>query len=138
MPDHTLDQQERLRTRLKWFLFCRVIVVSFFLGALALIYLESAAQSYAVSVELVLFAITATYAFTIVSAVLLQRLQRLSAFAYLQLLFDVGLTTGACLAYLGHKVTCVDPDAHKIGALQRGFAFRKISGRRVRASSDEQ
>jgi UDPglucose 6-dehydrogenase len=32
----------------------------------------------------------------------------------------VGLTTGACLAYLGHQVTCVDPDAHKIGALQRG------------------
>ena len=23
----------------------------------------------------------------------------------------VGLTTGACLAYLGHEVTCVDPDA---------------------------
>ena len=32
----------------------------------------------------------------------------------------VGLTTGACLAYLGHRVTCVDPDAHKISALQRG------------------
>jgi UDPglucose 6-dehydrogenase len=32
----------------------------------------------------------------------------------------VGLTTGACLAYLGHAVTCVDPDANKIGALQRG------------------
>ena len=32
----------------------------------------------------------------------------------------VGLTTGACLAYLGHEVTCVDPDASKIGALQRG------------------
>ena len=32
----------------------------------------------------------------------------------------VGLTTGACLAYLGHQVTCVDPDEHKIGALQRG------------------
>jgi UDPglucose 6-dehydrogenase len=32
----------------------------------------------------------------------------------------VGLTTGACLAYLGHKVTCVDPDERKIGALQRG------------------
>jgi len=32
----------------------------------------------------------------------------------------VGLTTGACLAYLGHEVTCVDPDANKIGALQRG------------------
>jgi len=32
----------------------------------------------------------------------------------------VGLTTGACLAYLGHQVTCVDPAAEKIGALQRG------------------
>ena len=32
----------------------------------------------------------------------------------------VGLTTGACLAYLGHEVTCVDPDASKIGFLQRG------------------
>ena len=32
----------------------------------------------------------------------------------------VGLTTGACLAYLGHQVTCVDPDENKIGALQRG------------------
>ena len=32
----------------------------------------------------------------------------------------VGLTTGACLAYLGHQVTCVDPVAEKIGALQRG------------------
>jgi UDPglucose 6-dehydrogenase len=32
----------------------------------------------------------------------------------------VGLTTGACLAYLGHRVTCVDPDAKKIDALERG------------------
>ncbi len=32
----------------------------------------------------------------------------------------VGLTTGACLAYLGHRVTCVDPDAKKIDALAQG------------------
>jgi UDPglucose 6-dehydrogenase len=32
----------------------------------------------------------------------------------------VGLTTGACLAFLGHKVTCVDSDAKKIAALNRG------------------
>ncbi len=32
----------------------------------------------------------------------------------------VGLTTGACLAFLGHKVTCVDSDATKIAALERG------------------
>ena len=32
----------------------------------------------------------------------------------------VGTVTGACLAYLGHHVTCVDTDASKIETLQRG------------------
>jgi len=32
----------------------------------------------------------------------------------------VGLTTGACLAFLGHKVTCVDADERKIQALLEG------------------
>lgn len=32
----------------------------------------------------------------------------------------VGTVTGACLAYLGHRVTCVDTDASKIEKLRRG------------------
>ena len=32
----------------------------------------------------------------------------------------VGTVTGACLAYLGHRVTCVDLDEEKITKLQRG------------------
>jgi UDPglucose 6-dehydrogenase len=32
----------------------------------------------------------------------------------------VGLTTGACLASLGHRVTCADVDADKIAALRAG------------------
>ena len=32
----------------------------------------------------------------------------------------VGLATGTCLAYLGHKVTCIDTDAAKIACLQGG------------------
>ncbi len=32
----------------------------------------------------------------------------------------VGLTTGVCLAYLGHHVTCVDKDPEKIALLKRG------------------
>src|SRR5258708_13183411 len=32
----------------------------------------------------------------------------------------VGLTTGACLAFLGHEVTCVDSDQKKIAFLQAG------------------
>jgi UDPglucose 6-dehydrogenase len=34
----------------------------------------------------------------------------------------VGLTTGTCLAFLGHKVTCVDSDEHKIAQLRAGRA----------------
>jgi UDPglucose 6-dehydrogenase len=32
----------------------------------------------------------------------------------------VGLVSGACLPTSGHRVTCVDKDAFKIAALQRG------------------
>jgi len=32
----------------------------------------------------------------------------------------VGLTTGVCLAYLGHQVNCVDTDSKKIEGLERG------------------
>ena len=32
----------------------------------------------------------------------------------------VGLTTGVCLAYLGHKVTCIDSDERKIDLLREG------------------
>ena len=32
----------------------------------------------------------------------------------------VGLVSGACFADFGHEVTCVDKDAGKIAALERG------------------
>src|SRR2546430_15920042 len=32
----------------------------------------------------------------------------------------VGAVPGACLSYLGHRVTCVDVDADKIARWQRG------------------
>ncbi|HEY3742829.1 MAG TPA: UDP-glucose/GDP-mannose dehydrogenase family protein [Bryobacteraceae bacterium] len=34
----------------------------------------------------------------------------------------VGLTTGVCLGYMGHKVTCLDADASKIATLEAGRA----------------
>ena len=92
--EHLDERTERFRDRLKWFLLVRVLVVSFFLGALALVYLGDPGQRYAVSVSILLLAIATTYALTIVSAVLLLRLKRLEGYAYLQLLFDILLTTG--------------------------------------------
>src|ERR1700746_214658 len=32
----------------------------------------------------------------------------------------VGLTTGVCLAYIGHSVTCLDTDTEKVEALKAG------------------
>src|SRR5208283_5726240 len=32
----------------------------------------------------------------------------------------VGLVTGACLSFVGHRVTCVDSDAGKIATLRAG------------------
>ena len=92
--EHLDERRERFRGRLKWFLLVRILVVSFFLGALALVYLGDPNQRYAVSVSILLLAIATTYALTIVSAVLLLRLRQLEGYAYLQLLFDILLTTG--------------------------------------------
>ena len=97
MVDSVDSQSERLRGRLKWFLFFRVVAASCFLGALALLYLRSGETRYAVSVSLLLYAIIVTYALTIASAVFLLRLSRLTVFTYLQLVFDVVLTTGIVL-----------------------------------------
>ena len=94
MVDPADSLNERLRGRLKWFLFFRVLAASGFLGALALLYLRSGESRYAVSVSLLLHAIIVTYALTIASAVFLLRLRRLTVYTYLQLVFDVALMTG--------------------------------------------
>ena len=94
MTDQADERTEHLRDRLKWFLFFRVLIVSFFLGALALVYLGEPSHRYAVSASILLLAIATTYALTIVSAVFLLRLRQITTFAYLQLLFDILLTTG--------------------------------------------
>ncbi|MFI5395443.1 MAG: sigma-54 interaction domain-containing protein [Candidatus Binatia bacterium] len=94
MTASTLYPVEQLRGRLKWFLFFRVVLASLFLGALALALLRRGGQQYAVSIAVLQLSIAVTYALTILSAVLLLRLKRLLVFAYLQVAFDVALTTG--------------------------------------------
>ncbi|GBD26705.1 Transcriptional regulatory protein ZraR [bacterium HR30] len=85
---------ERLRNRLKAALFLRVLLVSAFLGALALSFFRNQSEGYAVPTVLLLWGIAVTYAATLISAVVLLRVQQLTPFAYGQLLFDIVLTTG--------------------------------------------
>ena len=85
---------DALRHRLRWFLFGRVLMTSAFLGGLSLTSLGGLKNPYVVSNNLLFSIVVATYVFTMVSAVLLQRLRELYAFCHVQVAFDVLLTTG--------------------------------------------
>ncbi len=84
---------EELRRRLKWFLLGRLAVISCFLGMVAFSYLRSG-DTYDVSANQLLLTIAATYAFSMVSAILLPHTKRLHLFTYVQVFFDVILITG--------------------------------------------
>jgi two-component system response regulator PilR (NtrC family) len=85
---------EDLRARLTWFLFGRVLIISCFLGTVALFYLRQGEESYAVPVNRLLLIIAGTYGFSMVSAILLRRVKRLAGFSHAQIAFDVLLITG--------------------------------------------
>lgn len=88
---------EDLRGRLQWFLLGRLAVISCFLGAVAVMYLRSGEAGYVVSVHRILFTIAATYAFSMVSALVLRRTTRLRGFSHVQIAFDIFLITGVIL-----------------------------------------
>jgi two-component system, NtrC family, response regulator PilR len=87
------DEQQSLTEKIKWLLFLRVVILSCFLAALSAYHFlqgEVSAQFFYKLAELVGVA----YAISIVSALILPRIQNLGLFALLQLGFDVVLITG--------------------------------------------
>jgi two-component system response regulator PilR (NtrC family) len=92
--DETLSSaQKELAEKIRWLLFLRVIIVSFFLGATALFYFfrteGDLGYLFDLSIPLIF-----TYAISIVSALLLQHISNLRTFAHAQVSFDVLLVTG--------------------------------------------
>jgi len=85
---------EDLRARLKWFLLGRVAVISCFLGMVAAAYLGTGQERYVVPVNRLLLVIIITYVFSMVSAIVLRRVEQLSKFTHIQVAFDVLLITG--------------------------------------------
>ena len=94
MTDAAFDTASELRGRLKWFLFGRVAVISFFLAIVAASYLQSARERYDVPVQQLMLVVALTYAFSAVSALLLPHSRRLRLYAVAQIGFDVLLVTG--------------------------------------------
>ncbi len=94
-PWEEADQKNELGSRLKWFLLGRVAVLSCFFVVVAIGYLGRGEQDYIVSINGLLFTVGLTYAVTLVSALLIDRLEDLKPFAYLQMAIDLLLITGA-------------------------------------------
>jgi len=93
-PWRSARASEDLRGRLKWFLLGRLAVISCFLGVVGALLLHSGEDGYVVPVQHLLLFIAATYAFSMVSALVLPRTTHLRGFAHIQIAFDVLLITG--------------------------------------------
>ncbi|HXV81902.1 MAG TPA: sigma 54-interacting transcriptional regulator [Candidatus Binatia bacterium] len=88
-----IDERKDLIEKMRWLLFLRVVILSFFLGATALFHFFKEDGDlhffYTLSIPLI-----TAYAISIVSALVLPYISDLGFFAHLQVDFDVVLITG--------------------------------------------
>src|SRR6266446_1076885 len=88
-----MDERKDLAEKIRWLLFLRVVILSFFLGATALFHFFKQDGDlhffYTLSIPLII-----TYAISIGSALVLPHIPDLGFFAHLQVDFDVLLITG--------------------------------------------
>ena len=87
------DERKDLNEKIRWLLLLRVVILSFFLGATAIVHFFQAEWDVRYLIGLSLPLILA-YTVSIVSALLLPRLNHLRAFAHGQVALDVFLITG--------------------------------------------
>ncbi len=94
-PWADIAERDELGARLKWFLLGRVAVLSCFFFVVAFGYLGRGEQGYLISINTLLFIVGLTYAVTMVSALMIDRLEDLTLFSYCQVIIDLLLITGA-------------------------------------------
>src|SRR5918992_1009969 len=87
------DDRKDLAEKIRWLLFLRVVILSFFLGATALFHFFKEERDlhflYTLSIPLI-----TAYVISIASVLLLLRIRNLRPFAHFQVHFDVLLITG--------------------------------------------
>jgi two-component system response regulator PilR (NtrC family) len=87
------EERKGLTRRIKWLLFLRVVVLSFFLGATFFVYLFRGELSF----RSLQFPLIAAYVISLFSALILPRIKNLVWFSHAQLSLDVLLVTGIIL-----------------------------------------
>lgn len=86
------QEQKELNLKIKWLLFLRVVILTFFLGSVAVFdFLRGANRQLIGWLQLPLIA---AYVLSVSSALILPRLKKLNLFAHAQIDFDVLLITG--------------------------------------------
>lgn len=84
---------QKLRSRLLWLMFIRVVTVTLLLGGLALIQLKAESSLFSTSLLSLYFLVGFAYFLTVVYAVLINQLKRLEGVAFLQMFGDVFFVT---------------------------------------------
>ena len=86
------EEQRDLNLKIKWLLFLRVVILTFFLGSVAVFHFFKGGNPQLVrSLQLPLIA---AYVLSVSSALILSRVKKLGVFAHAQIDFDVLLITG--------------------------------------------
>lgn len=91
------DERKGLLRRIKWLLLLRVVILSFFVGATALVYLVRGETENEITLRSLQFPLIAAYLFSVGSALALPWMKHLVLFAHVQVNFDVLLITGIVL-----------------------------------------
>jgi len=79
--------------RLKWLLFLRVVAITLLLGATAVLHIRAGDSYFTISLVRIYVIIGMTYAFTVVSGIVLPWVKNIRPFAYIQACYDVLLVT---------------------------------------------
>lgn len=93
-PSLSEEERKGLLRRIKWLLLLRVVILSFFVGATALVYLLRGETENVTTLRSLQFPLIAAYLFSVGSALALPWIRHVVLFAHAQVSFDVLLVTG--------------------------------------------
>ncbi len=94
IPSLSEEERRALTQRIKWLLFLRVLILTFFLGSAALVYVLRGEAADIRAFRSLQFPLIVAYVISLGSALILPWIKNLRLFAHLQVDFDVLLITG--------------------------------------------
>jgi two-component system sensor histidine kinase PilS (NtrC family) len=127
------ESRDILFSRIKWLTFFRAMVVTLLLGATVIVQLRDSAFFRYVSPVYFYVLIGFTYALTLVYAFLLQRVQNLKLFAYVQILGDVFFIT--LLIYFTGGISSIFSWVYLLASFSAGTILYRRGGILVASAS---